>query len=220
LATWWEEPTHWKRGWCWERLKAEGEGDDRGWDGWMASPTQWTWVWANSGRRERTGKPGMLQSMGSQRVRHDWVTKQQQQGIESAILILPKWNQLPVESLVGAEGPLYWKPGPGINYKHCWLHRSFYDGRVGDLSSAELFILQERICFSWHQCLCQLHYSSTSGMLHLPKQDHICHCMESKNSLVSKGVKQWETGSKISLIQFCAVAHEWSQPNRMLEGSF
>ena len=50
LATWCEELTHWKRPWCWERLKAGGEGDDRGWDGWMASATQWTWVWANSGR--------------------------------------------------------------------------------------------------------------------------------------------------------------------------
>ena len=48
LATWYEELTHLKRPWCWERLKTEGEGDDRGWDGWMASPTQWTWVWANS----------------------------------------------------------------------------------------------------------------------------------------------------------------------------
>ena len=46
LATWHEEPTHWKRPWCWERLKAEGEGDDRGWDGWMAPLTEWTWVWA------------------------------------------------------------------------------------------------------------------------------------------------------------------------------
>ena len=53
------EPTHWKRPWCWERLKA-GEGGNRGWDGWMASPTQWTWVWASSGRQWRTGKPGML----------------------------------------------------------------------------------------------------------------------------------------------------------------
>ena len=53
-------------------LKAGGEGDNRGWDGWMASPTQWTWVWASSGRRWRTGKPGMLQSTKSQRVRHDW----------------------------------------------------------------------------------------------------------------------------------------------------
>jgi len=49
LATWCEELTHWKRPWCWERLKARGEGDDRRWDGWMASPTQWTWVWINPG---------------------------------------------------------------------------------------------------------------------------------------------------------------------------
>jgi len=62
-----------KRPWCWERLKAGGERDDRGWDGWMASLTQWTWVWVNSGNWYWTGKPGMLQSMGSQRVGHDWV---------------------------------------------------------------------------------------------------------------------------------------------------
>ena len=61
--------------WCWERLKAGGEGDDRGWDGWMASPTQWTWVWVNSGSWWWTGRPGVLQSMGSQRVGHDWVTE-------------------------------------------------------------------------------------------------------------------------------------------------
>ena len=72
LATWCEELTHWKRSWCWERLKVGGEGDDRGWDGWMASLTQWTWVWASSGSWWWTGKPGMLQSIGSQRVRHDW----------------------------------------------------------------------------------------------------------------------------------------------------
>ena len=50
LATWCEELTLLKRPWCWERLKTGGEGDDRGWDGWMASPTQWTWVWVNSRR--------------------------------------------------------------------------------------------------------------------------------------------------------------------------
>ena len=72
---WCEELTHWKRPWCWERLKARGEGDDRGWDGWMASPTLWTWVWANSGSWWWTGKPGVLQSVGSQRVRHDWATE-------------------------------------------------------------------------------------------------------------------------------------------------
>ena len=65
LATWCEEPSHWKRPWCWKRLRA-GEGDNRGWDGWMASLTRWTGVWANSGGYWRTGKPGMLQSMGSQ----------------------------------------------------------------------------------------------------------------------------------------------------------
>jgi len=67
-----EELTHWKRPWCWEGLGAGGEGDDRGWDGWMVSLTQWTWVWASCTSWWRTGKPGMLQSMGSQRVRHNW----------------------------------------------------------------------------------------------------------------------------------------------------
>ena len=75
LATWWEELTHLKRPWCWERLKAGGEGDDRGWDGWMASATRWTWVWASSGCWWWTGKSVVLQSMGSHRVRHDWVTE-------------------------------------------------------------------------------------------------------------------------------------------------
>ena len=75
LATWCEELTCLKRPWCWERLKAGGEGDDRGWDGWMASPTQWTWVWVNSGSWWWTGRPGMLQSMGSQRVGQDRATE-------------------------------------------------------------------------------------------------------------------------------------------------
>ena len=136
LATWYEELTDLKRPWCWKRLKAGGKGDDRGWDGWMASPTQWTlvwvnsgigdgqgglaccgwwgckesdmvkwlnwlnwreegdekgwngwmtspiqwrWVWASSVRWWRRGKPGVLQSMGSQIVGHDWVTEWQQQ---------------------------------------------------------------------------------------------------------------------------------------------
>ena len=67
--------THWKTPWCWEGLGAGGEGDNRGWDGWMASLTQWTWVWVNSGSWWWTGRPGVLQSMGSQRVRHDWATE-------------------------------------------------------------------------------------------------------------------------------------------------
>ena len=70
LATWCKELTHLRTPWCWET-----EGDDRGWDGWMASPTECRWVWVNSGSWWRTGRPGVLQSMGSQRVRHNRVTE-------------------------------------------------------------------------------------------------------------------------------------------------
>ena len=75
LATWCEELTHLKRPWCWERLKVGGEGDDRGWDGWMASLTRWTWVWVGSGSWWWTGSPGVLRFMGWQRVGHDWATE-------------------------------------------------------------------------------------------------------------------------------------------------
>ena len=74
LATWCRELTQWKRPWYWERFKAGG-GDDRGWYGRMVSPTQWTWVWVDFGSWWWTGRPGMLQFMGSQRVGHDWVTE-------------------------------------------------------------------------------------------------------------------------------------------------
>ena len=73
LCTWCKELIHLKRPWCWERLKLGGEGDDRGWDGWMVSPTQWTWVRVNSGSWWWTGRPGVLQSMQLQRVGHDWL---------------------------------------------------------------------------------------------------------------------------------------------------
>ena len=72
-ATWCEELTHFPP-WCWKRLKV-GEGDERGWDDWMASPTRWTWVWVSSGSWWWTGKPGVLQFMVSQRIGHDWVTE-------------------------------------------------------------------------------------------------------------------------------------------------
>ena len=70
-----KELTHWKRPWCWERLRAGGEGDNRGWDGWMASSTRWTWVWVDSRSWWWTRRPGVLQFMGLQRVRHDWATE-------------------------------------------------------------------------------------------------------------------------------------------------
>ena len=75
--------THFKRSWCWERLRAGGEGDDRGWDVWMASPTQCIWVWVNSGIWWWTGRPGMLLFMGSQKVRHDWATEMNWTHIEA-----------------------------------------------------------------------------------------------------------------------------------------
>ena len=75
LATSCEELIHWKSPWCWEGLGAGGEGDDRGWDGWMASPTQCTWVWVNSGSWWWTGRPAVLWFMESLRVRRDWATE-------------------------------------------------------------------------------------------------------------------------------------------------
>ena len=75
LATSCEELTHWKRLWCWEGLGAGGKGDGRGWDGWMASLTRWTWVWVNSGSWWWTGSAGVLRFMGSQIVGHHWATE-------------------------------------------------------------------------------------------------------------------------------------------------
>ena len=89
LATSCEELTHWKRPWCWEGLGAGGEGDERGWDGWIASPTRRTWVWVNSASWWWTGRPDVLQFMGSQRVGHDWATKLSWSSLNSP-LVTPK----------------------------------------------------------------------------------------------------------------------------------
>ena len=75
LGTWCEELTHLKRPWCWERLRAGGEGDNRGWDDWMASLTQWTWVWVDSGSWWWTGRHGVLWFMELQRVGHNWANE-------------------------------------------------------------------------------------------------------------------------------------------------
>ena len=75
LAIWCEKLSHWKWHWCWERIKTRGKEDDRGWDGWMASSTQRTWVWASSGHWEWTGKPGLLQCKESQAVGQNWMTE-------------------------------------------------------------------------------------------------------------------------------------------------
>ena len=77
--------THWKRSWCWEKLRAKGEGGDRGWDGCMTSLTHWTWVWGNSVRQWWAEKPGRLHLMGWQRVEHNWATKQKQKCVLKTI---------------------------------------------------------------------------------------------------------------------------------------
>ena len=74
LILWCKELTHLKRPWCWERWGAGREGDNKEWDGWMSSLTQWTWIWVNSRSWWWIGRPAMLQFMGSQRVGHDWAT--------------------------------------------------------------------------------------------------------------------------------------------------
>ena len=85
LATWCEEL---KRPWCWERLKAGGKGDDRKRDGWMATLTQWTWVWASPSRWWRTGKPGVLKSMGLQTDGRDWATEQLEETRNCSLLCI------------------------------------------------------------------------------------------------------------------------------------
>ena len=94
-----------------ERWKAGGEGDNRGWDGWMVSLKQWIWVWANSRRWWRTGKSGMLQPMGLQRFRQNWATKQQQQ----------VWSRYLVIGL-NFIYPKYDSYGP-----NCILYNSFFE---------------------------------------------------------------------------------------------
>ena len=84
LAPWCEELIHWKRTWCWERLRARGEGDDRGWDGWMASLTQRTWVWTYVGDGERQGSLACCSPWGF-RVRHNWAPEQIHYDIHRAL---------------------------------------------------------------------------------------------------------------------------------------
>ena len=106
LATWCEGLTHLKRPWCWERLKTEG--DDTGWDGWMASPTWWTWIWVNSRSWWWTGRPGMLQFMRLQRVRHNWA-------------IELNWD--PSESNLVMSDSL-WPYGPTRLFVTLWTHQA------------------------------------------------------------------------------------------------
>ena len=92
LATWCEELTHWKRPWWWEILKAGGEGDDRGQDGWVTSPTRWTWVWASSGSWWQTGKYDMSHAV---------------HGVTKSLTRLSNWTELTDSLLKTFTGFLY-----------------------------------------------------------------------------------------------------------------
>ena len=132
--------THWKWLWCWERLRRGGEGDDRGWDGWMASQTQWTWVWVNSGSWWWTGRPGVLQSMGRKEldrterlnwIWRDWVhlkkvwrlgrtwIHEREMG-ESPRMQRHQWWLMPVGK-TGSQGPFKTIAYSDCSCKYSWL---------------------------------------------------------------------------------------------------
>ena len=107
LATWCEELACWKRPWCWERLKAGGEGDNGGWDSWMASPTWWTWVWGSFGSWWWTGRSSVLQSMGLQRIGHDWATELNWTEMFSYYQIWLMTSRLGIQ-YIGFQSELHW----------------------------------------------------------------------------------------------------------------
>ena len=121
LATSCEELTHWKRLWCCDGLGAGGEGDDRGWDGWMASRTRWTWVWVNSGRWWWTGRPGLLRFLGSQRVGHDWATELYwtTMKVEPSWMVLMPWVRWPFTSCLSTCGNTKSQQSGTLKAKEC-----------------------------------------------------------------------------------------------------
>ena len=127
-SPWCEEPTHWKRPWCWERLRAGGEGGGRGWDGWMASPTWWTWFWANSERWWRTGKPGMLYSLGSQRVGRDLMTEWQK-GSRCRYWKWPEWSNFLLLSCISLMCAFAHVSMHTHTHTHTHTHFSKWDSR-------------------------------------------------------------------------------------------
>ena len=135
-----------QRAWCWERLKAGGEGDDRGRAGWMASSlSQWTWVWASSRRWWRTGKPGILQSMGSQRVGHDWASEHQrllfrEQNREGARLEAEiNWQYTVIDMICNISWEIY--------QLRWWEVIGFIYFLLEELSEPTFIVRTDRICW-------------------------------------------------------------------------
>ena len=142
--------THWKRPWFWERLKVGREGDNRGWDGWMASLTQWTWVWVNSGSWWWAGRPLMLHSMGSQRVRHDWATELNWSELNllnvGVPLIFPNWVTEGKATRPEHKTQLYF-----IDTNRHWSDIYFVGNHVCLSKTLHLFLIEDLQCVS-HCC--------------------------------------------------------------------
>ena len=113
LVIWCKQLTGWKRPWCWERLKEEEE-ENRVWDGWIALPIQWAWSWANSRKWSGTGRSGMLQSMGSQRIRHDLATEQQELLKSPTSKFSHSEIVSPYEFEKGRQNSVHRRPNPSI----------------------------------------------------------------------------------------------------------
>ena len=127
--------------WCWEGLGTGGEGDNRGWDGWMASPTQWTWVWVNSRSWWWTGRPGVLRFMGSQRVGHDWATELLNT-VDSLVLFfhVPKVKGLGPQLCLTLYNPMDWSPPGSLSME--FSRQEYWSGypfpSPGDLSDPRI----------------------------------------------------------------------------------
>ena len=127
----------WTFRWCWKGLGAGGEGEDRGWDVWMASLTRWTWVWVNSGSWWWTGRPGMLWFMGLQRVRHNWATElnwtdvlaivtsaAMKKGVRVSLWITVLLGYMPRRGLAGSYSPSFWAHASCLQHS-TYPHKQF-----------------------------------------------------------------------------------------------
>ena len=159
LANWCEDLTHWKKPWCWERLKVGG-GDQIRWDGWMASPIQWTWVWAGSRNWWWTGKPGVLQSMASQKVGHGWVSE-----LETG------WRKRKITTHKGKDYP----ETPILRWNKCWNYLTktffFYISLVFFHKIASNKIIKYLVCTCIHGCTSDIF--STNSLMFLKKSKNM-----------------------------------------------
>ena len=204
-ANWCEELTRLKRPWCWERLRAGGEGDNRGWDGWMASPTQWTWVWVNARSWWWTGRPGVLWFMQLQRVGHDWVTELNWSGL---FLLFSHWSHGPHHARF---------PCPSLSPRVCsnscplsqWCHPTISSPVAPFSSWLQSFPASGSFLMSqlFTSCGQSIGASASASVLPMNFQDWFPLGFTGLISLLSKGLSRVfsrTTSSKVSVFQHSA----------------